>query len=153
MSGHDPSNISDSRKTVYYGGMVISGIGLLVFLSNFLVIFSDNGPGFGDAKGFAARIVVGMVMLMAGGAISRAGARGLAGSGIILDPKRARSEVEPWTRMAGGMMNDALDEVDAVKQLGQSQAPAEALVKIRCRSCQSLNEEHSKFCNQCGAQL
>ena len=37
-------------------------------------------------------------------------ARGLAGSGVVLDPEKARTDVEPWTRMAGGMVGDALDE-------------------------------------------
>lgn len=30
---------------------------------------------------------------------------------------------------------------------------APSVVKVRCRSCQSLNDEAAKFCNQCGAAL
>lgn len=29
----------------------------------------------------------------------------------------------------------------------------EGLVKVRCRSCQSLNDEAAKFCDQCGAAI
>ena len=36
--------------------------------------------------------------------------RGLAGSGVVLDPEKAREDVEPWSRMAGGVVKDALDE-------------------------------------------
>ena len=46
------------------------------------------------------------------------GRRGLAGSGAILDPGRARTDLEPWSRMAGGMAKDALDEAGV--SLGKS---------------------------------
>lgn len=32
-----------------------------------------------------------------------------AGSGVILDPEKAKEELEPFSRMAGGMVKDALD--------------------------------------------
>lgn len=38
------------------------------------------------------------------------GRAGLAGSGVVLDPQRAREDLEPWSRMAGGMVKDTLDE-------------------------------------------
>jgi len=50
------------------------------------------------------------VLLMIGGAMMSVAARGLAGSGVFLDPERARTDVEPWSRMAGGVVGDALDE-------------------------------------------
>jgi hypothetical protein len=38
------------------------------------------------------------------------GSKGIAGSGMVLDPEKARADVEPWSRMGGGILKDALDE-------------------------------------------
>jgi hypothetical protein len=146
-------NLSDERKAAYYIGMVISVIGLLLFLSNF-VIFAvhfgapDLGPGFG--RGFALRGFGGFMLIVAGQVLRGLGARGLAGSGVILDPQRERKDLEPWSRMAGGMVSDALSEVDSLDSLKKPAAPA---VKVRCLKCHALNDEAAKFCNQCGAAL
>ena len=122
-----------------------------MFLSTF-VTFAMN---FGDFSNFEAnaksdmfRAIGGMVLLGMGAFIRGIGARGLAGSGVVLDPEKARDELEPYSRMAGGMVKDALDEAD-VKLGGGS----EKVVMIRCRSCQKLNEEDSKFCQECGEKI
>ena len=141
--------ISTERKAVYTAGMVVTGIGVLLFLSFFIGLaanMGDLGPGVGDRMaGIAIRPVLGMVLMIAGGAMMTVGAKGLAGSGLILDPDRARRDVEPWSRMAGGVVNDALTEVKAVTVLGG--------VKVRCRACQALHAETAKFCDQCGAAV
>jgi len=72
------------RKLLYYGGIVVTGIGFLLFLSNFL----GSGISMGAALG-------GMFLVAAGGFMRSIGAKGLAGSGVILDPERARKDVEP----------------------------------------------------------
>jgi hypothetical protein len=151
---NSPPEIGDGRKLMYYGGMVASGIGLLVFLSVFLTFGQNLDPGQGPAmmRSFAVRAVGGMLLMIAGQGVQRMGARGLAGSGVILDPEQARKDVEPWTRMAGGMANDALSEVDLAGRLGGGPA-AEPAVKIRCPGCRELNDERAKFCDQCGAAL
>ena len=51
-----------------------------------------------------------MVMLVAGRLLSGVGKAGLADSGITLDTEQARRDVEPWSRMAGGVLKDAMDE-------------------------------------------
>jgi hypothetical protein len=86
-----------------------------------------------------------MVLLVVGQLVRRVGARGLAGSGVLLDPQKARDDLEPYSRMAGGMVKDALDEADI--DLG---AKKEKVIMIRCQSCGKLNEEDSKFCQECG---
>jgi hypothetical protein len=144
-------DIPEDRKTAFYAGSLISGIGLLLFLSNFLIFaihFGDFnvGPDFG--KGLVFRGFGGMLLIVIGQVIRSIGARGLAGSGVILDPQKERKDLEPWSRMAGGMVNDALSEVDA---LGKPAEPAP--VKIRCQKCRALNDEAAKFCNQCGGPL
>ncbi len=149
--------ISDPRKLMYYGGMALSAIGLVTFLSIFLTALISMPAGNNidqfrsGMQSFAIRGVLGIVMMAAGQGLRTAGARGLAGSGMVLDPEQARRDVEPWSRAAGGTLNDALEEVDVVKNLGHAASPP--VVKIRCKSCQALNDEASKFCGQCGAQL
>ena len=65
-----------------------------------------------NARSSMARGVGGMALLIIGGFVRGIGARGLAGSGVVLDPEQARRELEPYSRMAGGMVKDALDEAD-----------------------------------------
>jgi RNA polymerase subunit RPABC4/transcription elongation factor Spt4 len=81
------------------------------------------------------------------------GSRGWAGSGVILDPDQARDDVKPWSRMSGRVAQDMLSEINVVKKLEDHLDAPAAQVKIRCRQCQSLNEETAKFCNQCGAAI
>lgn len=111
--------ISEGRKAAYYLGAVLMVIGLLMFLSVFVSVFSMMGrdemtihtdsPG-GTFASFGLRAVGGMVLMMIGGALRTLGVRGAAGSGVVLDPEKARDDLEPWTRMAGGMVKDAADE-------------------------------------------
>ena len=71
----------------------------------------------------------------------------------MLDPERAREDLEPWSHMGGGMVQDALSEVNVVKKLEDRLDGGAPQVKVRCRACQALNDEAAKFCNQCGAAL
>ncbi len=83
-------------------------------------------------------IAVGMVTMV----VAR---RGLAGSGLVPDPERSREDLEPWARAAGGMVNDALEEMPNLR--------GKETVKVRCQKCRSLNAESQKFCGQCAASL
>ena len=94
--------------------------------------------------------VLGMALVIAGSVMTRVGARGAAGSGLVLDPERARRDLEPWSRMAGGVVGDAVDEMRDSGALPSSAPPA---VRVRCTKCKALNAEDAKFCGQCGAAL
>jgi len=149
-------NLSPERKAMYYGGGAISIIGLILFLSVFITGISR----FGDFTDFEARTrseamrgVLGMIMIAVGAVIATIGARGAAGSGVILDPQKARKDLEPWNRMAGGMANDALSEIEVVQKLSDPPQPAQPPVKLRCRNCQTLCNEQAKFCSRCGQPL
>jgi hypothetical protein len=153
------SRIAPERKALYQVGIVISVVGILLFLSTFVSFFSHFGE-FDDfqarARSMGMRAFAGIVLLMAGGVIGRTAARGAAGSGLILDPDRAREDLKPWNKAAGGMLNDALSEVEVVRKVGERLAgdpAATPQVKVRCRQCQALNDEAAKFCNQCGAAI
>lgn len=155
----DPQKqISPERKAMYYGGMALSGVGFLLFISNFFTF----GSGFGSfeqhgnmMQQMACTGVGGMLLMIGGGALMNIGLKGWAGSGIILDPEQARKDMEPLNRMGGGMAQDALSEVEVVKKLEKhlDGEPAAQTIKVRCRGCQALNDEDAKFCKQCGGVL
>jgi len=144
--------ISTERKTAYYLGMILVGIGFLLFFS----VFITGAANFGDFSNFESearssifRAVTGVALIIIGGILRGIGAKGLAGSGVVLNPGRARSELEPFSRMTGGIVKDVLEEADV--ELGGGSP--ETVVKIRCRECGKLNEEDSKFCQECGKQI
>jgi len=148
------SRISPERKKLYYVGNAIGALGLLIFLS----VFVTSALNFGnfenfDAQGrsFALRAVLGFVLIFAGGAISKVGAEGLAGSGVLLDPEKAREDLKPYSRQAGEMLSDTLEKAELGKHLGLS-AGTQTVV-IKCRDCSFLNEEDSKFCQECGSKM
>ncbi len=91
---------------------------------------------------------IGGLLIIIGGVTMKIAARGLAGTGIILDPERAREELEPYSRMAGGMVKDALDEAKV-----SFDSKPEKVVMVKCRTCGKLNPEDAKFCNGCGREL
>jgi hypothetical protein len=90
----------------------------------------------------------GMALMIIGTIVRGVGARGLAGSGILLDPEQAREELEPYSRMAGGMIKDAIDEANLPLQ-----REATNVIMVRCRACSGLNQESAKFCQECGQKL
>jgi hypothetical protein len=143
--------ISEERKSAYYAGTVLMIIGGILFASTF-VSFATN---FGNFQNFESRAssnmlrgICGMALLVAGSIIRGIGARGLAGSGVVLNPEKAREELEPYSRMAGGMVKDALDE--AKVSLG---GKPEKIIVIRCPACSQLNEDDAKFCKECGKKI
>lgn len=160
--------ISPGRKQLYLAGQVASVIGLLLFLSNFVIMPMTIGQGFPDnpggmMAGFAFRGVGGFALLIAGGAMMGVARRGVAGSGLTLDPEQAREDLKPWNQMAGGMANDILQEVglaqkaekwlDSASNHNSTASEPQEIVKVRCRACKALNDEQAKFCDQCGAPL
>ena len=130
--------------------MVISGVGILLFLSVFITgaLNFGNFENFeGQARSSMFRALGGMILIVVGQVIRGIGARGLSGSGIVLDPEQAREDLKPYSKMAGGMLGDALDASNLSKHLGNK---GERVVMIKCSACGKLNEEDSKFCQECG---
>ncbi len=165
--------ISPERKAMYYGGMTLIAIGILLFVSTFFArpdIGGRSGPQPGEPdfweraqerhedfrrgmKTSMIRALLGMGLMVVGGIFMNIGARGAAGSGVVLDPEKARRDLEPWSRMGGGMVQDALSEVDVVRKIEEGMGNPQPQVKIRCQKCQGLNDEAARFCNQCGAAI
>jgi hypothetical protein len=148
--------VSPDRKAIYYVGSALVVIGILLFASTFVTFFANFGnfDNFNDrAKSEGVRAFSGMALIVVGQVLRRLGTLGLAGSGVVLDPERARKDVEPWSRMAGGIVGDALSEVPRVKDLRGRDDSGKEVVKVRCQGCHALNDELAKFCNQCGKSI
>jgi len=149
----DPERgIPPERKALYYIGLFVTVIGFLLFLS----VFVSSALNFGNFDDFhdrtrseGLRALAGMALIIVGGVLQQVGSQGLAGSGVILDPEKAREDLEPWSRMAGGIVKDGLSEIrDAAD--GE---PAQPEVKVRCQQCRTLNDEDAQFCKKCGQPL
>ena len=146
-----PGHISEERKTAYYIGMGLQILGGLLFASmfvTFMMHFGDFNNFEERAKSGMFRAFGGMALMIIGGIVRGIGAKGLAGSGVVLDPAKARDELEPYSRMAGGMVKDAIDEMK-INPRGES----EKMIMLRCRSCGGLSQESAKFCQECGTKL
>jgi hypothetical protein len=165
-----PSQISEGRKTIYYVGMALAAVGGIMFACPFLGVacfligrvssspFQSDFPTFLPVTfgiGF-----VGFFLLAGGMMLANVGRAGLAGSGVILDPEKAREDLKPWNKMAGEMVNDTLSEIEPVQRIVEhlteehdaSPEPPQA-IRVRCRGCHALNDEDARFCDQCGAEL
>jgi hypothetical protein len=143
--------ISEERKAAYYLGAALMVIGGLLFFSVFVTSAMNIGKfdNFeANARASMFRAIGGMALLIVGRIVRGIGARGMAGSGVVLDPEKAREELEPYSRMAGGMIKDVLDEANV--NLG---AKPEKVVMLKCPACGKLNEEDSKFCQECGKKM
>jgi hypothetical protein len=155
--------ISEDRKNLYNAGLVMMIIGGCLFALPFLAIPIIIVTGILNVEGVLSdgpgRIVIiapiaflgafiGFGLIVGGGAMRGVAARGTAGSGLVLDPEKAREDLRPWTGMAGGMVKDVLDEAEI--DLGGSRGK---VVMIRCPQCKKLNEEDSKFCQECGKPI
>lgn len=145
------NDISPGRQFTYYLGLVMMAVGLIMFLSTFVVAISNFGnfsnfESNAKTSGFLA--IGGMALMIIGGFVKSVGARGLAGSGVKLDPEQARKDLKPYSKMVGGMVGDVINE--AKEEIGSKK---ENTIKVRCPKCKALNDESSKFCNQCAREI
>lgn len=143
------TKISKERKITYYIGIGMMIVGFILFISVFFSTarlmsnpFGGGFPPFGNA-------VIGMVLIIAGGVIMNIGAKGAAGSGLLLDPDKAREDLKPFNEAKGSMINDTISQIDVVNKLATPQKENE-VIKIKCRNCGKLNDEDAKFCKECG---
>ncbi|TAH67359.1 MAG: zinc ribbon domain-containing protein [Anaerolineaceae bacterium] len=147
------SKISKERKATYYLGMGMGILGFILFISvffSFSSAISDPDP-FGGPPSFA-NAIVGMLLMIGGAVVASIGAKGAAGSGVILDPEQAREDLKPFNEARGGMINDVISNIDAIDHITKPQSTKE-IVKIRCRNCNGLNDEDAKFCKSCGKEI
>ncbi|MDF2609596.1 MAG: hypothetical protein K0R92_1070 [Lachnospiraceae bacterium] len=151
------SRISNSRKTLYYIGMIITIIGVILFLSVFFSFanISKSSMNFnyqGTTDPSFSNAILGMVLIVIGSIMMNIGAKGAAGSGLILDPEKTREDLRPYNEAKGGMINDVIENIDALDHITTPHTEKE-VIKIKCRNCGILNEEDAKFCKGCGELL
>jgi len=149
------TRISPERKTAYYVGNGIALLGLLLFLSVFVTTalnFGNFDNFDGQARSAGLRAISGILLIIIGSVIHNVGARGLAGSGVMLDPEKAREDLKPYSHMTGGMISDTLDKANLGDHFGVGSQP-ERVVMLKCSQCRFLNEEDSKFCQECGSEI
>lgn len=144
------NKISNERKAIYYIGMALIGLGIILFFSSFFsfinIDLEDFNPGIPT---FFKRALIGMICIFVGSVLMKLGARGAAGSGVILDPEKAREDLKPYSSAAGGILNDAIENIDKLKDKKEDKE----VIKVRCRSCGELNDEDAKFCKSCGERI
>ncbi|NNM30836.1 MAG: SHOCT domain-containing protein [Akkermansiaceae bacterium] len=138
-------DISGQRKTLYYLGLILTGGGVLLFGGVMLgsVLNFGNFSNFtGRAQTIGVAAFIGIACILVGTFLRVVGARGVAGSGLVLDPRKAREDVEPWSRMTGGVVKDAAEEagldLDAV---GRGPARPEPAFDERLRKLHQLHKD------------
>ena len=137
------SKLSKQRKVTYYLGNAFTIIGLILFLSSMI--------GFRPMGGFFLSPILGFVLVIIGKVVAHIGRLGLSGSGILLDPEKAREDLKPYSTSKGKMINDALEEVDILQNFSNN--TSEPLIKVRCHSCKALNDETATYCSSCGTRM
>ena len=152
-------SIAPERRQAYAVGIVLQVLGGIAFLIGF-VGFATGGMAAVNSAGQAGSpfswwfVCLGaMAVLGIGIFVRRVAARGVAGSGLVLDPDRAREDLEPFARAGGGLLRDALDEAGLLGQDAPLRESQGQVVKLRCRECRALNDETDRFCSSCGAKL
>jgi hypothetical protein len=166
--GDSMAKISKERKVTYYVGLGMIVLGFILFISTFFEAAGFGGRIMGgdpfmgdpftgdsfmrDADSSFSRAIIGMIFIIAGAIVASIGAKGAAGSGLLLDPEKAREDLKPFNEAKGGMINDVVSNIDVVDRMTRPQGQKE-IIKIRCRNCDSLNDEDARFCKSCGREI
>lgn len=132
------TGIGRGRKTAYYVGTLLMVVGFVIAFGSFVPAFSIFGstqdfvgrtmssagrgkqPDPSAVTGFMSQVtgsvaysfglaLGGTALIIVGAFIRRTGSHGLAGSGLVLDPQKAREDVKPWSQMQGGVLRDTID--------------------------------------------
>ena len=150
------SKISKQRKITYYIGIGMVLLGFILFMSVFFIAFSISSEPFSEKIPPFSNAVIGMALIIAGSFVMKVGARGAAGAGLVLDPEKEREDMKPFNEAKGGMINDVISNIDVINDLTSSlskSATEKEIIKVRCISCDALNDEDAKFCKSCGKEI
>lgn len=148
------SKISKERKATYYVGLGMLIIGFILFFSVFVsVAFTMANPSGFNIPPFQNGIF-GFILIAAGTVVMNIGAKGAAGSGLLLDPEKAREDLKPFNEAKGGMINDVISNIDVIGEIVKPHEHEEKeVIKIKCRGCGTLNDEDAKYCKGCAGEL
>lgn len=147
------TKLSKERKVTYYIGIGMMVLGFILFISVFFSVTGFMEKTFGGSRAPSfGNAVFGMVLMIAGSFVMNIGAKGIAGSGVLLDPDKAREDLKPFSEAKGGMINDVISNIDVVDKITEPHEEKQ-VVKIKCRNCGNLNDEDARFCKSCGKEL
>ncbi len=147
----------EERQAFYQKGVRYKLIGSILALAAIvgflisivvMVFLLENGPAFPFPIVILPFAFVGMFISGFGNAICKIAKEGPAASGLILDPKKEREDKKELNKGIGGQLNDMIEEIPAFTTSANKE-----LIKIKCRECGHLNDEHDKFCSNCGKSL
>ncbi|GIW89109.1 MAG: hypothetical protein KatS3mg108_3433 [Isosphaeraceae bacterium] len=156
-----PSPIARGRVWAVRAGLIGLMLGALLILGT-IVEFALH---FGDFHDFEARgqrlalqFVAGFVLIVAGQLSVWLGGTGLASALWHLDPQRVAGPLSGWARLSGRLTDEAFSQMKTVRETFKNASldadvPTEPVTLVRCRSCQSLNDETDQFCGKCGARM
>jgi hypothetical protein len=152
--GEAMSKISKERKVTYYIGMGMIAVGLLLFFSVFFSIAGFMSDPWDFDAPPVMNGIIGFILIGAGAFVMNIGAKGTAGSGLLLDPEKAREDLKPFSEAKGKMINDVISNIDVIDEIVKPREDEEKeIIKIKCRGCGTLNDEDAKFCKGCGEEL
>ena len=148
------SRISKERKATYYVGLVMMVVGFILFLSVFISVATSIADPLGFILPPFQNGIFGFILIAAGAFVKNIGAKGAAGSGLLLDPEKARDDLRPFNEAKGEMINDVISNIDVIGEIAKPHEHEEKeVIKIKCRGCGTLNDEDAKFCKGCGGEL
>lgn len=136
------------RYKMIGGLLALAGIIGFLFSIVLMVFLLENGPAFPYPIVMIPLIFIGMFVTGFGNAICKIAKEGAAASGLMLDPKQEREDKKELNKGIGGQLNDILEEMPAI-----TSSSSKEIIKIKCRDCGHLNDEHDKFCGGCGNAL
>ena len=141
------SPISATRKLLFYAGYLAYGAAVALAVWVACALFEPASYTPSGLRHVLIGGAIAVALWFVGLFLRRLGVLGLAGSGLLLNPMRARRELEPWSRAAGGLLSSALNEVHVPREVMRE------VVKVRCPSCAALNDETSRRCRACGGLM
>lgn len=146
--------IPRERRGLYYGGMVLAGFGLVLFLATVVTSIVT----FGNVKNYEARARVedicafgGMALVIAGSLVVSIGAQ--SAETRAAPESESYEETGTCNGLSDGAVDEVVSEVMTVRKTEEWLDTADPQVKVRCRKCHCLNDHSAKFCNQCGTTL
>ena len=129
-------------------GEVLTFLGAAIFIGSFIftIIKIPKKPQFPYGIIISVIfIIIGSIIRSIGAAICIISKEGEAAAGLLLDPNKEREDKKEQNKSFGGQISDMIEEIPVVKNL--------TVIKIKCRECGHLNDEHDKFCSNCGKVL
>jgi hypothetical protein len=164
------TDIGGGRKAAYYLGTLMMVAGFLIAFGSFIPAFAIFGstqdfvgqtmsgasrgkpPDTSAVTGFMRQVtgsvaysvglaLGGTALIIVGAFIRRTGSHGLAGSGLVLDPRRAREDVKPWSQMQGGVLRDTIDAAGLGGTVRRPGSAADLPFDEKLRRLHKLREE------------